>query len=73
MELLRLMKKTNRSNPKEAGSFMEGLVPPRTIYSPIFHLDKRFDEGSKTPELIIKSIKIKHDAPIKCIAHAADA
>ncbi len=45
---------TNLSNPLEADKFIRDLIPPRTIYNPIFHPDKLFDEGFKTPTFNLK-------------------
>lgn len=48
---------TNRSNPKESNRFMKDLIPPRTIYSPLFHPDKTFDDGFKTPTFNLKFLR----------------
>jgi len=40
---------SKRSAPKEANQFMKDMFPPKTIYNPLFYIDKLFDDEFKTP------------------------
>jgi len=46
--------KSQCSNPTESEQFMKDLIPPRTIYNPLFYPDKMFDDGFKTPTFKLK-------------------
>jgi hypothetical protein len=52
---------TSRSNPKEADRFLKDLIPPRTIYNPLFYPDKLFDEGIKTPSFNLKFKRVSQE------------
>ena len=52
---------TKRSNPDQAKKFKSDLIPPRTIYNPIFYLDKMFDSGLKTPTFQMKLNELSNE------------
>jgi hypothetical protein len=58
---LKLDLQTSRSNPKEADKFIKDLIPPRTIYNPLFYPDKLFDEGIKTPTFNLKFKRVSQE------------
>jgi hypothetical protein len=45
---------TERSNPVDSKNFMSEFIPPKTIYNPIFHPEKVFDKGFKSPTFNLK-------------------
>lgn len=45
---------TKRSNPVYAKNFMEELIPPRTIYNPLFYSEKVFENGFQSPTFNLK-------------------
>ncbi|MBS1556719.1 MAG: hypothetical protein JSU09_17505 [Bacteroidetes bacterium] len=58
---LTLNLQTQRSNPDQAKKFMSDLIPPRTIYNPIFHPHKMYENGFKTPTFHMKLNKISNE------------
>ncbi|MDW7694576.1 HNH endonuclease [Flammeovirgaceae bacterium SG7u.111] len=58
---LKLEVQTNRSNPIKAQKFNEDLIPPRTIYNPLFYPDKVFDNGFKTLPFSLKFKKTSNE------------
>jgi hypothetical protein len=54
-----------RSNPRESEQFMKDLIPPRTIYNPLFYPDKMFDDGFKTPTFNLKFHKASNERRAK--------
>jgi hypothetical protein len=42
------------SNPKDADNFMNNLFPPKTLYSPLFHFNRGFENETRSPTFNIK-------------------
>jgi hypothetical protein len=45
---------TKRSNPTEAKSFMKELIPPQTVFNPLFHPQRVFEPGFQSPSFNLK-------------------
>lgn len=45
---------SQHSNPTQAKEFMKEMIPPRTLYNPIFHPEKALENGYQSPTFSLK-------------------